>query len=89
MQVKIDMLLIYRNTAKTFYAASIFFEILNQFGQLQPDIETKQKYARWKAAEIRKALKEGWSPECGPPGGDKDLSVPSGSPTDTYVCFLT
>ncbi|KAL0362875.1 UNVERIFIED_CONTAM: protein OF MAMMALIAN LYST-INTERACTING PROTEIN 5 [Sesamum calycinum] len=25
------------NTAKTFYAASIFFEILNQFGELQPD----------------------------------------------------
>lgn len=28
----------YRNTAKTFYAASIFFEILNQFGALQPDV---------------------------------------------------
>lgn len=27
-----------RNTAKTFYAASIFFEILNQFGELQPDV---------------------------------------------------
>ncbi|KAL4185135.1 hypothetical protein AMTRI_Chr10g229120 [Amborella trichopoda] len=25
------------NTAKTFYAASIFFEILTQFGELQPD----------------------------------------------------
>lgn len=30
--------LFYRNTAKTFYAASIFFEILNQFGVLQPDV---------------------------------------------------
>ncbi|TVU11460.1 hypothetical protein EJB05_45046 [Eragrostis curvula] len=60
------------NTAKTFYAASIFFEILNQFGELQPDIEQKQKYAIWKAAEIRKAIKEGWKPEAGPPGGDKD-----------------
>jgi hypothetical protein len=27
-----------RNTAKTFYAASIFFEILNQFGELQPEV---------------------------------------------------
>lgn len=27
-----------RNTAKTFYAASIFFEIINQFGVLQPDV---------------------------------------------------
>ncbi|KAG2605790.1 protein HOMOLOG OF MAMMALIAN LYST-INTERACTING PROTEIN 5-like [Panicum virgatum] len=60
------------NTAKTFYAASIFFEILNQFGELQPDIEQKQKYAIWKAAEIRKAIKEGRKPEPGPPGGDKD-----------------
>ncbi|KAF0891861.1 hypothetical protein E2562_011260 [Oryza meyeriana var. granulata] len=60
------------NTAKTFYAASIFFEILNQFGVLQPDLEQKQKYAIWKAAEIRKALKEGRRPEAGPPGGDKD-----------------
>ncbi|KAK1296190.1 hypothetical protein QJS10_CPB15g01511 [Acorus calamus] len=50
------------NTAKTFYAASIFFEILYQFGELQPDIEQKQKYAVWKAADIRKALKEGRKP---------------------------
>ncbi|KAL5199366.1 hypothetical protein ABZP36_020569 [Zizania latifolia] len=60
------------NTAKTFYAASIFFEILNQFSELQPDLDQKQKYAIWKAAEIRKALKEGRRPEAGPPGGDKD-----------------
>jgi hypothetical protein len=26
------------NTAKTFYAASIFFEVLLQFGELQPDV---------------------------------------------------
>lgn len=64
------------NTAKTFYAASIFFEILHQFGELQPEIEQKQKYAVWKAAEIRKAIKEGRRPEPGPPGGDQDLSVP-------------
>ncbi|KAF7815893.1 MAMMALIAN LYST-INTERACTING PROTEIN 5-like protein [Senna tora] len=65
------------NTAKTFYAASIFFEILNQFGALQPDLEEKQKYAAWKAADIRKALKEGRKPTAGPPAGDEDLSVPS------------
>lgn len=72
------------NTAKTFYAASIFFEILNQFGELQPDIEQKLKYAIWKAADIRRALKEGRKPEPGPPGGDKDLSLPSSSPRSTY-----
>ncbi|KAL6999202.1 hypothetical protein U1Q18_000362 [Sarracenia purpurea var. burkii] len=69
------------NTAKTFYAASIFFEILNQFGEVQPDLEQKQKYAAWKAVDIRKALKEGRKPVPGPPG-DKDLSISSTSSGD-------
>jgi len=49
-------------------------------------IEQKLKYAVWKAADIRKAMKEGRKPEPGPPGGDKDLSA-SSSPRSTYVCF--
>ncbi|KAH9620320.1 hypothetical protein KSS87_021717 [Heliosperma pusillum] len=65
------------NTAKTFYAASIFFEILNQFGELAPDLEQKQKYAVWKAADIRKAIKEGRKPVPGPPGGEQDVPSPS------------
>ncbi|KAG5060594.1 hypothetical protein JHK87_001623 [Glycine soja] len=39
-------------------------------------LEQKQKYAVWKAAEIRKALKEGRKPTTGPPTGDDNLSVP-------------
>jgi hypothetical protein len=35
-------------------------------------IEQKKMYAIWKAADIRKAIKEGRKPEAGPPGGDKD-----------------
>ncbi|GLT72845.1 hypothetical protein SLA2020_447440 [Shorea laevis] len=72
------------NTAKTFYAASIFFEIVNQFGVLQPDLEEKQKYAAWKAADIRKALKEGRTPKPGPPAGDDDLSIPSSTAPGAY-----
>ncbi|KAM0998549.1 hypothetical protein ACFX2I_008271 [Malus domestica] len=71
-------------TAKTFYAASIFFEILNQFGVVQPDLEQKQKYAAWKAADIRKALKEGRRPQAGPPAGDDDLSLPSSGMSGSY-----
>ncbi|KAB2605026.1 vacuolar protein sorting-associated protein VTA1-like protein [Pyrus ussuriensis x Pyrus communis] len=71
-------------TAKTFYAASIFFEILNQFGVVQPDLEQKQKYAAWKAADIRKALKEGRKPQAGPPAGDDDLSLPSSGMSGSY-----
>lgn len=66
------------NTAKTFYAASIFIEILYQFGEVQPDMEQKQKYAVWKAANIRKALSEGRKPVPGPPVGDEELSISSG-----------
>ncbi|KAK8602823.1 hypothetical protein V6N13_085025 [Hibiscus sabdariffa] len=72
------------STAKTFYAASIFFEIINQFGPLQPDLEQKQKYAAWKAAVIRKALKEGRKPNPGLPNDDEDLSIPSSTHNDAY-----
>ncbi|KAL8162529.1 hypothetical protein V2J09_014018 [Rumex salicifolius] len=69
------------STAKTFYAASLFFEILNQFGELPADLEQKQKYAVWKAADIRKALKEGRKPVPGPPGGEDDFSISSSTPS--------
>ncbi|KAB5534267.1 hypothetical protein DKX38_017353 [Salix brachista] len=72
------------STAKTFYAASIFFEIITQFGELQPDLEQKQKYAVWKAADIRKALKEGRKPNPGPPVDDENLSIPSSTPSGVY-----
>ena len=93
-----------KNTAMTFYAASIFFEvlsaiqlpqfcrscnmsvlhstaiphllpamqILNQFKDegLETDLVDMQRYAAWKAADIRKALREGRPPTPGAPGGD-------------------
>lgn len=71
------------NTAKTFYAARLFFEVLHQFGEVPPDIEQRQKYAAWKAADIRKALSEGRTPVAGPPGGDEDLSEMDGMSWDT------
>ncbi|KAG6529230.1 hypothetical protein ZIOFF_011426 [Zingiber officinale] len=54
-----------------------------------PEIEQKQKYAVWKAADIRKALKEVRKPEPGPPGGDPDQSISSGLSSYTYVCSIT
>ena len=49
------------NTAKMFYASSIFFNVLRQFdeGKLDADIENKQRYAEWRAAEIMKAERQG------------------------------
>lgn len=50
-------------------------------------LEQKQKYAAWKAADIRKAVKEGRKPQAGPPAGDDDLSVPSSTLSGSYVWF--
>jgi vacuolar protein sorting-associated protein VTA1 len=61
-----------KETAKTFYAAASFLEILQQFYQDDDDseelAEQKKKvvYAKWKATDIMKALKEGRTPT---PGG--------------------
>ena len=61
-----------RNTARTFYAAASFIEILQQFYQdddaSEEVAEQKKKsiYCKWKATEILKAIKEGRTPT---PGG--------------------
>ena len=41
-------------------------QILRQFGELSPDLIDMQRYAAWKAADIRKALREGRTPTAGP-----------------------
>ena len=60
-----------KNTAKTFYAAASFFEILEQFYEEGEESEEYQeekkrcKYAKWKATEILKAIREGREPTSG------------------------
>ena len=57
----------YKEVARAFYSAGVFFDALNVFvsGGLdeaileKSDIDKKRKYCKWKAAEILKALKEG------------------------------
>ncbi|KAI9355957.1 Vta1 like-domain-containing protein [Zopfochytrium polystomum] len=53
-------------TAKTFLAASIFLEVLKVFGTVEDSINDKIKYARFKAVDIIKAIKEGRKPTPGP-----------------------
>eukprot|EP00775_Hariotina_reticulata_P010309 gene10309-10468_t len=57
------------NTCKAFYAAAIFLQVLEQFLEpgeqmedMAPDLLEKIRYALWRAAEIRKALREGRQP---------------------------
>lgn len=48
-----------KDTAKQFYSASTFFDILEQFGELDSECQEKRKYAKWKAADILNAIKQG------------------------------
>jgi vacuolar protein sorting-associated protein VTA1 len=60
-----------RDTAKTFYAAASFLEILNQFykdddeSEEVGEIKKRGIYAKWKATDILKAIKEGRPPTSG------------------------
>ncbi len=51
-----------RQTADTFLAASTFLELLNIWGEPDPEIHAKSKYAKWNAVRIAKAIKEGKDP---------------------------
>jgi vacuolar protein sorting-associated protein VTA1 len=67
-----------KNTAKTFYAAATFLEILAQFYPDDDDSEDRQEekkrtvYAKWKATDILKAIKEGREPTAGGYGEQQD-----------------
>eukprot|EP01035_Chromulina_nebulosa_P019473 gene19473-25355_t len=56
-------------TAKIYYSAITFFEILEQFGELDNEIKEKLKYSKWRTTEILNAIKEGRQPT---PGGFTD-----------------
>jgi vacuolar protein sorting-associated protein VTA1 len=64
------------NVVKSFYTASILFDVLKQFGEVSPEIVAQQKYAKWKATYIRNCLKTGEIPIAGPmPKNDEDEDV--------------
>ncbi|KAF9336644.1 hypothetical protein BG006_007970 [Podila minutissima] len=59
-----------QKTAKNFVAAANFLELLKVFGDIDAEIEEKIKYAKWRAADIIKAIRDGRQPTP-PPGGNK------------------
>lgn len=75
-------------TAKKFLAAANFLEILRTFGKEKPEsasptpdsAEEKIRYAKWKAAEIAKAFREGRKPTPGPAGPELEVALPPESP---------
>ncbi|KAI0332014.1 DUF605-domain-containing protein [Cubamyces sp. BRFM 1775] len=82
-----------RNTARKFIAAANFLEILRVFegdkaGIDLNAIEEKIKYAKWKAADIARAFREGRKPTPGPPGSvatDSPATADATLPDDNLV----
>ncbi|KAF7307057.1 hypothetical protein MIND_00498800 [Mycena indigotica] len=66
-----------RSTAKKFLAAANFLEILKTFPktEISESTEEKIKYAKWKAADIAKAFREGRKPTPGPAGSDPSIDA--------------
>ncbi|THH33564.1 hypothetical protein EUX98_g673 [Antrodiella citrinella] len=76
-------------TAKKFLAAANFLEILSTFGSAagtsdgvsESTTPEKIRYAKWKAADIAKACREGRKPTPGPAGGEDEEPVEIVAPT--------
>ncbi|CAJ2500769.1 Uu.00g036220.m01.CDS01 [Anthostomella pinea] len=51
-----------QQTASTFEAAATFLQLVNIWGQPDPETQEKIKYSKWNAARILKAIKEGKDP---------------------------
>ncbi|KAH7046227.1 Vta1 like-domain-containing protein [Linnemannia elongata] len=58
-----------QKTAKNFVAAANFLELLKVFGDIDSEVEEKIKYAKWRAADIVKAIRDGRQP-APPPGAN-------------------
>ncbi|KAL2161738.1 hypothetical protein VTH06DRAFT_8300 [Thermothelomyces fergusii] len=72
-----------QQTATTFDAAATFFHVVNIWGPVDQETQQKIKYAKWNAARIIKAIKEGKDPnesnpkreEAPPPALDQNEAV--------------
>ncbi|ROT39666.1 DUF605-domain-containing protein [Sodiomyces alkalinus F11] len=80
-----------RQTADTFDAAATFFQLLNIWGQPDVEAQKKIKYAKWNAARILKAIREGKDPNESNPKqqeAEADTDLPTLDPNDPDVRVL-
>ncbi|RGP79552.1 vacuolar sorting-associated vta1 [Fusarium longipes] len=78
-----------RQTADTFDAAATFFDLTREWGEPDPEVVKKIKFAKWNAARILKAIREGKDPnETNPKAPEPEPSV-SLDPSDPEVQLLT
>ncbi|KZW02553.1 DUF605-domain-containing protein [Exidia glandulosa HHB12029] len=71
-------------TAKKFSAAACFLEVLNVFDGIEQEFNDKIRYAKWRAGEISKAVREGRTP-APPPGAASPTIELDGMSEDTLV----
>ncbi|KAG6031623.1 hypothetical protein E4U40_006997 [Claviceps sp. LM458 group G5] len=79
-----------RQTADTFDAAATFFDLTHEWGTPDPEILKKIKFAKWNAARILKALREGRDPnESNPNPTVEEQPEQPLSPSDPAVRAIT
>ncbi|KAL4728984.1 hypothetical protein ACLX1H_003390 [Fusarium chlamydosporum] len=78
-----------RQTADTFDAAATFFDLTREWGEPDPEVVKKIKFAKWNAARILKAIREGKDPnETNPKAPEPEPSVGL-DPSDPEVQALS
>ncbi|GKT97183.1 LOW QUALITY PROTEIN: vacuolar protein sorting-associated protein vta1 like protein [Colletotrichum tofieldiae] len=79
-----------RQTADTYDAAATFLLLGNIWGPIDEETQKKVKYAKWNAARILKAIKEGKDPnESNPKREEPEEDLPVLDPNDPDVRGLT
>ncbi|KAL2255842.1 hypothetical protein VTK26DRAFT_2625 [Humicola hyalothermophila] len=76
-----------QQTATTFDAAATFFHVANIWGPVDQETQQKIKYAKWNAARIIKAIKEGKDPNESNPKREESQEQPL-DPNDPAVQAL-
>ncbi|KAJ8105807.1 hypothetical protein ONZ43_g7276 [Nemania bipapillata] len=71
-----------QQTATTFEASATFFQLVNIWGQPEPEVVEKIRYAKWNAARILRALRDGKDPNESNPKLDEPNPEEGVSPLD-------
>ena len=71
-----------RQTADTFDAAATFFDLTNEWGTPEPEVLQKIKFAKWNAARILKAIRNGEDPNESNPKQPEPEASPTLDPSD-------
>ncbi|KAI1138109.1 DUF605-domain-containing protein [Hypoxylon sp. FL0543] len=80
-----------QQTASTFEAAATFFQLVNIWGPPDAETQEKIKYAKWNAARILKAIKEGKDPNESNPKQEEvkqEEAAPALDPNDPEVQMI-